>query len=164
MSIRLPALALTAAVLLSACAPWQQRPTGPDPLARLRGHDAYGLVVAVASADITPDMRETERCVGRDEVCELLLSEGGRYQYASVKLGGTLAIDKIIVVKNGAQVGDIVRFTMPRDRTVVPLALERGARAARRKGSGCDWVDGTPETKTGGVVCNGWSYRDATPP
>lgn len=154
-------LALTAAALLAACAPWTPPPAGRDPFARLRGHDAYGLVTSLGSPDVVPDLRATERCAARDENCEVLLSEGGRYQYASVQLSGALKIDRIIVLKGQPQVGDIVRFTLARDRNVVPLALEVGARAARRKGSNCDWVDGSPEAKTGGVVCKGWSYRDA---
>ena len=161
MSSRSLLAALIVSTLLAACAPWTPRPTGPDPFARLRGHEVYGLVVALAPSDVVPNLRDVEGCANRDEVCELLLSEGGRYQYANVKLSGTLGIDKMVVLKGQAMVGDIVRFTMPIDRTVVPMSVEIGARAAKRKGSNCDWVDGTPEAKTGGIVCKGWSYKNA---
>jgi hypothetical protein len=65
---------------------------------------------------------------------------------------------QVLVLKSRVKKNDIIQYRIPPPgQDGFPAMI--GAQAEKRKAGLCDWLDGTQGSYTGGVVCNGWSYK-----
>jgi hypothetical protein len=153
-------LFIVATALVAGCT----RTITQPPLERtlIVGREVYGLVVGVASG-VDTDPNVTENCVKPDALCTASLSDARKQEFATVHLHSALFVSKVVVPRGRVAAGDIIRLKMPPRDDLRPAFVDIGARAADRNPSTCDWVDGDPASRKGGVACRGWSYKTIRP-
>lgn len=142
--------------LLAACGAPTPAPSGTFP--HVEGKRIYGAVI------VTKDIpRETilasTACAKRDAACMFTLQQASELQFATVSIYDTFAFLKVYVPKDLAlKNSDIIEMQVNMDPARAPVFTLLGARYKDRSAS-CNWVDGSMLMRTGGVVCNGWSYK-----
>jgi hypothetical protein len=143
--------------VLTACG--TPTPVPDDAFPRVFGKRIYGAVVVTESIPQETILASTA-CAKRDALCMLTLQQARDLQFATVSIYDTFAFLKVFVPKNLALAnGDIIEIQVNIDPKLAPVFTALGARYKDRSAS-CDWVDGSMFTRKGGVICNGWSYRD----
>jgi len=149
-------LATFAVVLLTSCS--LSRPLSPQQSDRILGSFPYGLVLRITGG-VEADVAKSDVCLKRDALCMMALAEASRARYATVQLYGSVVFLKTIVPPNYyVDAGDIVKLNVPTRQNEIPTIASVGAKRWERSAA-CDWVDGTPNSLKGGVVCKGWSYK-----
>lgn len=153
-------LFIFAAALVAGCTRTITQP--PPERTLIVGREVYGLVVQVASGvDTEPGM--TDSCLKPDAQCAATLTEARYQQYATAHLHGALFVTQVLVPRGRVAAGDIIRLKMPPHDGLRPSFVDIGAKADARHPSSCDWIDGDPAARTGGIACRGWSYKSILP-
>ena len=154
------ALLLATAIFLSACntyGPNLVDPSQPPSLRRL-----YGVVTNIEPVPFEAVLTGPA-CVKHDENCVQAIEEVKGLQFAAVSIYDAVAFTKVIVPANQQiAIGDIIEFQLDVDPRWPPVFTSFGSRFIN-KNENCDWIDGSLETKKGGVVCKGWTYTDILP-
>ena len=147
---------LTPVVLIAGCA--TASPIPADLSARLQGKEVYGLVLRV-SEGVEADAAKTDACIKQDFLCATVRTEARKFQYATVQLYDSVVFLKVFVPRGAAESGDIIGIKISRKANEAPQYTAIGAKLKDRRVGTCDWVNGSPSSFKGGVVCKDYSYQ-----
>jgi len=146
------------ASVLIGCATSTQTPRAQyEPLL---GKEIYAFVLSKVDVP-EQDILKSEACIKRDALCMSMLYAARQMEFATVAVHTNIVIRKAFVPRaEDVKYGDIIKLRIPPDVTKAPVFIEFGARIHESLFKKCNWVNGSPHLGTGGIVCNGWSYKD----
>jgi hypothetical protein len=126
------------------------------------GKDIYVLVLKKFDVP-EEDILRSEVCAKRDALCLTMVNAAREMEFTTVAVHSTVAIQKVFVPRSEYILpGDIIKIRIATDIQKAPMFVSLAARARDRLAKQCDWVDGNQVYGTGGVSCNGWSYKNVT--
>jgi hypothetical protein len=142
---------------LASCAePPQLRPLSSS--VAITNRVLYGIVQKVEASE---RYLMNDTCAQRGALCDLAKQTARETEMAAVDVMGTGSANlamQVLVLKSRVKKNDIIQYRIPPPgQDGFPAMI--GTQAETRRAGVCDWLDGTPGSYTGGVVCNGWSYK-----